>query len=211
MFPEELIKLTDITILTNTSPTVISVLGEDFRDVGSVRVNGIDAPTYYVANVNQLYVTIPTGISSVEVTSVEVISKQFNITRQSLLRFQIGRVPNKTSGILRLVQKFVKVLFTTPGSDIFNPKLGGGALLLLGRNSSNQEVGNLVSRFVVAVDSTTRQLVTIQGRQPQLPPDEKLLSADVSAVAFSQQDSTLTASVNVLSQTGSSALANMVL
>ena len=176
-----------------------------------VIVDDFVSPSYHVLSKTQLVAVVPDQVVPAQIRTVNVTSRKLTITRKSLLKFQVSAVPSKVNGILRLVQLFVKVLFTTPGTDIFNPKLGGNGLRPLGRNFGKQETGSILSDFVVAVDNTSRQIITIQGRQSQLPLDERLLSAKVTASQFSVEDGALTTTVEVTSQAGRSALASLVL
>jgi hypothetical protein len=158
-----------------------------------------------------MFAVIPSQVPPAYVSAVNVVSRRLMLTAKSLLKFQVSRMPSKVSGILRLVQLFVKILFTTPGSDIFNPKLGGNGLAPLGRSFGKDQSGSILSDFVVAVDNTSRQIVAIQGRQSQLPSDERLLSATVIASQFSVDEGALITTVEVTSQAGRSATASLVM
>jgi hypothetical protein len=114
------------------------------------------------------------------------------------------------SGILKLVQQFLRLLFTTPGTDIFSPSMGGAALRNVGTTFSAGRGGSIVGDFVLAVKTTNKQMVAIQSRNPRLPRDERLLSATVSSAAFDQSTTSLIVSVEILSQAGSAALANVM-
>lgn len=209
VFPQESIRINAVSGVAG-SANVIDVLGDDFNSVDSVLVNDIEAPSYYVVSRTRMFVTLPSIVRPGTVSSVAVTSSRLIITQESLLKFRMGRVPSKVSGILRLIQLFTKVLFTTPGSDIFNRRMGGGGMRSIGQNFSKAESGGIISNFVVAVDNTTRQIVTIQGRQPQLPSDERLLAAKVTTARFSAQEAALVVAVEVTSQAGRAALANVV-
>ncbi len=207
-FPQESIKINAVGAVPN-STSVIDVLGEDFSSVDEVLVNEIVAPSYYVVSRTRMFVTLPDIVPLGTVQSVAVTSARLTLTSQSLMKFRISRVPSKVSGILRLVQLFTKTLFTTPGSDIFNRRMGGGGLKSIGRSFSKAESGAIISDFVVSVDNTTRQITTIQSRQPQLPADERLLAARVATARFSAQEAALVVAVELTSQAGRSALANV--
>lgn len=207
-FPQEAIQITSVQRVPGSSPAVLDVLGVDFSSVDEVLVNEIVAPDFAVLSRQRLLVTVPEGASEI-VRSVSVTSRRLVLTEQSFLRFRISNVPSKVSGILRLVQFFTKVLFTSPGTDIFNKRLGAGALKNLGRTFSKNDTGGIVSDFVVAVENTSRQIIAIQGRQPSLPQDERLLVAKVTSARFSASDSALRVSTEITSQAGRSALANL--
>jgi hypothetical protein len=114
------------------------------------------------------------------------------------------------TGLLKLVQFFLKVLFTTPGQDVFSQQIGGGALRNLGETFGAGEGGKILSDFVVAVDTTKRQIIALQSRNPSLPRDERLLSARVISSAFDQKSLSLIISIDIASQAGRSATANVI-
>jgi hypothetical protein len=105
---------------------------------------------------------------------------------------------------------FLKLLFTTPNRDVLSKQLGGAALSGIGETFGADQGGKIVSDFVLAVDTTRRQLVAIQGRDPGLPRDERLLSAKVLSSAFDYSSSALIVSVEITSQAGRAATANLV-
>lgn len=209
-FPQESVKINGVSLIPGSTPPVLHVLGEDFSSVDEVLVNDIPSPSFHVLRLNEMHVIVPEGVPASQVRTVSVTSRRLVLTSKSVLKFQVSQLPSKVNGILRLVQLFLKVLFTTPGSDIFNPKLGGGALRHLGTTFGKAQTGSIISDFVVSVDNTVRQLVALQGRQPQLPSDERLLSAKVTSANFSLQEAALLVTIEVTSQSGRAALANVV-
>lgn len=211
-FPAELIRLTSVSVLPNSDPLTLDILGQDFRSVDEVTINDIVSTNVIVLSKNRLLAEVPEVVkNSTAQVEVNVTSRRLTLTPKSLIRFKVGQTPSKVSGILRLVQVFLKLLFTTPGSDIFSKRLGGGALKKIGGSFSKSQSGSIVSDFVVSVDTTTRQIVALQGRDTAIPRDERLLSAKVTSAHFSAQESALIVSVELLSQTGQSALANVAI
>ncbi len=211
VFPRNAVRLTSVTRTTLSGAPALNVVGDDFRSVDEVLVNGRASPDYRVQTATRLVAALPEGVALRDVESVSVTSRELTMTPRSILAFRVGLVPTKTTGILRLVQLFVKVLFTTPGTDIFNKSLGGGALRAIGsRSGGRQEVNAVVNDFVVAVGNTKRQIVAIQSRQPRLPPDERLLEAKVVSARFSPEQEALLASVELTSQAGQMVRVNSV-
>lgn len=211
LFPQEVIKLNAIhSVFGATTPT-LDIFGQDFSAVDEVLVNDRESPDFQVLSRTRLLAQLPDDLTMPEVTSVNVVSRKLTVTKRSILRFRISDTPSKCTGILKLMQLYVKLLLTTPGSDIFDKKLGGGVLTLLGSSFSKAEGGEIVSKFIVASDSVVRQIIAIQGRQPQLPSDERLLSAKVVSARFSVLQGALLVTVELTSQAGRSATANLVL
>lgn len=197
---------------TPTSPRVLDISGADFRSVDEVLLNAnIPATDVVIISKNRLLAQVPDSLAKVRINSVAVLSRRLTVTSRSLIRFRIGNTPGRVRGTLRLVQLFLKILFTTPGKDIFNPKLGGGALRIIGSTFGMQESDNIISDFIIAVTTTSRQIVGIQGRDPKIPRDERLLSAKVTNAGFDKTEGALLATIEVASQTGHVALANLEL
>lgn len=209
-FPQEIVNLSSIQEVSGMTPRTVNIVGQDFRSVDEVLINGVQAPDVVVLGRRRLLAQVPPQLGYSPVSSVSVISNSLAITNKSILRFRIGPTPSKVTGILRLVQVFLKILFTTPGRDIFAPRIGAAALSKIGVTFGADEGGNIVSDFVVSVGTTQRQIVAIQARDPSIPPDERLLSAIVASAGYNQQEAALVVSVEITSQTGRSALANVV-
>lgn len=209
--PQDLIRLSSVRYVPGLFPNTLDIVGDDFRTVDEVKINDVMSPSIVILSPTRLLAQVPTSLATSQLTSVTVLSSQLTLTEKSLLSFQFGPRSKKVNGLLRLCQFFVKLLFTTPGRDIFSPNLGGGGLKNIGRSFSRQEGSGIVADFVVAVDTTARQMIALQARNPRLPREEKLLSAKVVSASFNAQESALITSVELLSQTGKPALANLMM
>ena len=211
VFPVDVIPLTQIQFVPGVYPRTLDVIGADFRTVNEVLVNGVTSPSVVVLGPQRLLAQVPTNIINDQITSIQVTSNRLTMTEKSLLNFELGIRSQKVNGLLRLVQFFLKVLFTSQGQDIFSQNLGGNGLKNLGRNFSKQEGAGIVADFYVAVSNTSKQIIDLQSRNPRLPREEKLLSAQVVAANFNMNELALIVSVELLSQTGQPALANLML
>lgn len=210
VFPQQIIALTAVQIMLGVTPLTLDVQGDDFRAVDEVRVNDILAPDVVILSRRRMLIRVPELVVNQQITSVTVTSHSLTLSPKSLLKFRTGRTTSKVSGILRLVQVFLKILFTTPGTDIFAPRIGAAALKNIGLTFGAGEGNTIVSDFVIAVGTASRQIVAIQSRDPSIPIDERLLSARVTAAKYNRQEAALVVSVELTSQTGRSALANVV-
>jgi hypothetical protein len=183
VFPQEAVILNKVRVLPGP-PRVVEVVGADFRAVDEVIINRVVSPDVFVASKTRLYAQVPDSQLDQRILSVSVLSRRLTVSPRSILRFRLGKRPGKVVGILRLLQKFVKVLFTTPGTDVFNQQLGGGALKIIGE---------------------------LQSRNPSLPLDERLLSAKILTAGFNKEEGAIDISVEIVSQAGRAALANLEL
>jgi hypothetical protein len=210
VFPQEAIILNNVRILPGP-PRVVDVTGADFRAVDEVLINKVASPDYVVLSKTRLAAQVPDSLSEQHIFTVQVLSRRLTITPRSLLRFRIGQKPGKVTGIQRLLQKFLRILFTTPGTDIFNKSLGGGGLVKVGQTFGMEDGSDILSNLIIAIDTTSRQLVALQSRNPSLPPDERLLSAKVLSAGFDKAEGAIDVVVEIVSQAGRAAVANLEL
>jgi len=210
-YPQQLVKISSVSLVTDADRPTLLVVGDDFSAVDEVLLNDIPSPEVMILTPTQLTAVMPVEVQSNALVNVVVVSYRFVFTEQSLVSFRFGRTNRKASGINRLVQLFIKVLLTTPGTDIFSPTVGGGALRNLGRTFSKDSAGGIVGDFVISVDNTAKQVSAMQARKSRLPRDERLLSAQVKSARFDAAQTALIVSVLLISQAGTAATANIVL
>jgi hypothetical protein len=211
VFPQEVINLSNVRVADGLPVRTLDILGDDFTSVDQVLINKVASPSVIILSKVRLLAQVPTSVLLQPISAVQVVANRLLLTSQSFITFPIGRQPSKVRGILRLVQLFLKVLLTTPGTDIYAPNTGGGALRNIGKTFGQSQTGSLVSDFVVSVSKTQKQIIALQSRDSSLPRDERLLSAIVSKASFNQQSSALVVSVELTSQAGRAAVANVML
>jgi hypothetical protein len=209
-FPQETVNVTGIRAIPGDL-NLIEVQGDDFSAIDTILVNDVEVKDYAVLSRTFLRAQLPLGMRPADVTTVSILSRRLVITARSSLKFRIGRVPSKTSGILRLMQLYAKTLLTDPTSDSFNPNYGGGLLRHIGGTfSSGSAGGSMLNDAAVAVRLTNEQIIAVQSRQPQLPADERLLTASIVHSAFSPNEAALKLEIDLRNQTGQPALINLV-
>lgn len=206
--PQELVHLNQIRVLPGP-PRVVDVLGDDFRSVDEVLINQVLSPDVVVLSKNRLMAQVPDTAFLDRINDVVVLSKKLTLSDKSQLRFRIGRTAGRVTGILRLMQLFLRILFTTPGRDIFSPRLGGGALKNVGATFGSSDGSSIVNDFVISVDTTSRQIIAIQGRDSTTPRDERLLGATVLSATYNRSLGGIDAAVKLTSQAGREATASV--
>lgn len=215
VFPQEQIRLDRIQFTSPgplNLPRSLDIVGQDFRAVDEVLVNGIESPDVVILSKTRLLAQLPEALASAPtITDVSVLSRRLTVTPSSLLRFRISNTPGRVRGTLRLMQRFLKILMTTPGRDIFSRRVGGGLLRSIGETYGSSEGSNIVSNAIIAVDNTARQLMAVQGRDPSTPPEERLLRAQVTSARFNRELGALLVTVELTSQAGRAAFANLEL
>lgn len=208
-FPQETVKVSLVRTVPGLPVRTLDIYGDDFRSADEVLMNEVPSPSFVIIAKNRILAEVPQALKDSTVSSISVLSRRLTITPRSYIRFRIGRTPSKVRGILRLMQVFMRLLFQTPGTDIFSPKLGGGALVHIGQSVSIEQGTDLVGDFIISVDNTVRQIIQIQGRDQSIPPDERLLSAKVLSAGFNKNETAIIASIEVLSQAGRSSVARL--
>ena len=206
-FPQETVKISQVKPVPGLPVRTLDIYGEDFRSVEDVLMNQVSVPSFVVLGKTRLLAEVPQPLVNLTITSIMVLSRKLLISPRSYIRFNIGRTPSKTRGILKLMQLFLKMLLTTPGTDIFAPKAGGGAMVHLGQSVGTNEGSDVVAGIIVSVDSTARQIVQIQGRNQSIPPDERLLTAKVLSAGFNKNETAILVGIELTSQAGRSAVA----
>ena len=210
--PQESVRLDNIRSITYEGLEAVRVSGSDFRAVDEVIINDIPSPDVIVLGKNELIAQLPDDFQEVpEVRTVMVLSNQVTLSPRSLVRFRVGKTPGKVRGIMRLMQLFLKVLFTTPGSDIFHPNAGGGALQVVGETYGQDEGEGIITEFVIAINRAQRQIIAMQSRDQRAPRDERLMSASVLSTEFDKLQGGLYITVELISQAGRRAITNVEL
>ena len=65
-----------------------------------------------------------------------------------------GNSPFKVSGINKLIQQIVKMILTTPGTDMWNPGIGAGVKRILTMNSSNENAKFVCGQIAISIKDT---------------------------------------------------------
>lgn len=211
VFPELTVPLSSVSIVPNSNPVSLLVIGEDFTAVDSVYINDNPSPGFAVLSKTRLVAQVPVNLKYFMVDTVRVTSRALRMSRESRLLFKLGIRPQKVVGIQKLVQLFVKVLFTTPKNDIFVPRLGAAALRNLGQSFASGSGDNVIQDFTLSVGLAKQQLIAVQSRELRLPPSERLLNAKVVGSRFDRQIGSLDVTVELLSQAGELATVGMTL
>lgn len=120
----------------------------------------------------------------------------------SQLTFEFGNTPRKVTGLEKVVQTFLKILFTNQGSDPINPNRGTFfATLIVNSNILNTNAV-LTSQIISAVANAASQTSTILNAA-STDPASQMASANVLGLNVSEDAVLL--SVNILTVAGQNA------
>jgi len=206
---KDILKITMVQVVPNFFPKTLDIQGLEFLQATSVEINQIEAPEFMVLSDTRLLAQIPNGQQNSIISTIGVFAEKPSPTRSSVFLFEVGRSIKGLSGIERLVQMFTKLALQTPGKDKFRPTLGGGLMALAGQNVVVNSQTSLSSLAVSAIARTRDQVISLQNQVPRIPPDERLLSADVLNVGYDTNSTTLAMRVGITAQSGQQAVTNL--
>ena len=192
-------KLTRIGLLMEPV-LALDIYGRDFRDVSKVLINGVPSPEFIVFSLEHLVAQVPKSQIGAEFLSVVVLSARELNTPVSVISFEAAIGNRAAEGRTRLVQNFLMLLFTTPGSSIFDKNKGGGLYQLAGKTLTT---GELRAEASLSVDRTRSQLIQVQAGDSRLDPSERLQAATLLGVDFNPQTSTLSLRLRLTAADGS--------
>jgi hypothetical protein len=206
----DLLAVTDITrFIEGLDDPTLEVKGEDFSSVETVLINELPAPEFIVVNNSTMWVQLPVGALS-SIRNIQVISGGFTKTAESsVIQFRIGDKTRKIEGVLKLTQLVAKWLLQTPGSDIFNPRRGGGLQEIAGKVLSSTRMEPVQAALAQSVDTTATQIRSAQAGLTNLPLNERLLSATIIDMKVFDREMRANLRVRVKNMTGDNAISSV--
>lgn len=208
VFVRKILPITRVN-LVSLDPPIVAIEGQSFDLTSEVRINGYQVE-FFLLHERAILAGVPDSMSVASIETVEVFtSEPAEDTQNSKLDMLLGSSPRVVSGIQRLVQSFLKILFTTPQTNIFCKNQGGGALQIIGM-VDGEEATKVTGAFSVAVDRTKKQIMSSQTRNA-VPSTERLLDASLISSAFDSKKGALIATILLISYAREEAIASMTL
>lgn len=211
MYSVLLIRLIDIIPVTEfqnakgVTPRSLLIKGQGFENIESVMIGGVPSPEFVAYSRNEILAQVPDLMIDQPISEVTVYAAALRPTKRSLLEFTVGVRPKKVRGILRLLQNYVRVLLRSPGTNAFRKNSGGGLRRRIGENMSQSASADVIA----AVSRTTSYFLAVQARNANLPPSERLMSAEVEGVAADTGTGTLYVTISLMSHTGAQGTFNL--
>jgi hypothetical protein len=203
-----LLKVTSYSPIRGFLPPSLVVLGEKLNMTQDVYFNDVQVKEFVVQSPNRMLVRIPDSQVGEPLFSLKVYSDAVLNKLDAALSLSIGTTSRKLEGIERLVQAWMMVFLTTPGTDAFDPQSGGGGRMIVGRTTDAKGKG-VIADLAQAVEKTKNELIQKQSQWPGIPLSEKLLDSSVQGVSFDDQSSTLLAQVSIQNMLGDQAEVNL--
>ena len=195
----DVLKVTGIQPEPSITPRSVRVFGKDFRDTFEVYVNDTKSPSIYVVTSSEMLVQVPPSLGRAPIRTIQAVSHKLTNTDRSKITFRLSDSPSSVSGMLRLIQLFVKILLQSSGSDIFSYKTGGNVIRTVARQTSKGG-GSMVADLTVGVERTARQIMSMQASNMALPLTERLLFAHVIEAKFIQSELALVGRIGLGNQ-----------
>lgn len=189
------------SVREGASGEFVELRGTGFTDVGSVLLNGYLAPNFIVESTTRIFVEIPSQAMGEPITDARVLLLSAAYGQESAVVLSVGGGNGFVSGAARLMQLVIKVLLTTPGTNIFSPTLGGGLLQVVGTPfTGRQDVENTVRQAVADTEDQLRQIHIAAASR--IPDSERLRSLEILDIRSDIDTSTLHVRLAVTAQDG---------
>lgn len=202
------LRITSFAPIREFDPPSIVIMGDKFQYAENIIYNGADVKEFVIASPTRIIARIPDQQLGKPITSLSVLTTVPAARNSSILSLGLSRLNRAVQGIDKLVQDWMLIFLTTPGSDIFDPTLGGGARQLIGKAAYGRGT-SVMADLSIAVSRTREQLQALQSKYSNIPPDERLLSAELTDVRFDEATTTLTAVVDIKNMVGATATVNV--
>jgi len=185
---------------TQDQPPVYLLAGEMLDDTVSVDVRGVQAQKFLIVDSSQLLVWSPVSLDSARTRDFLVLRVAGYSERGS--SYADTKLDSRLkSAIDVLAQKVVKVLFTTPGSDIFEPSCGGGILTLFDSRISLDDEAAVTAFVSQAVQSTSRYIIESQ-RMLSVATEDALSRVDLLRVGIDLENLKVEVTLQIVSKAG---------
>jgi hypothetical protein len=187
----------------------IDVQGRDFTGASAVLINGVRSPTFVIISDTRLLADVPATQLGVPIRSLSVLRRTPAVGENSVISFEAAVPSSMAMTSTYLVQKVLKHLLTTPGSDIFSQRTGGGLLNLIGPIPTDP--GSIYPLVTLQVRTTVEEIVTQQAADIGTPPEERLSGVEVIEASYSERDTSLDVRLRIISSSGVSVIAGLSL
>jgi hypothetical protein len=199
-----LLNVSRVVPIRNFLPVSILVVGEQLDKTSEVTYNGIQVEQFIVQAKDRMIVRVPDAQVKRPLRELAVMADVNVAQADAVVTLSLPRPLKMVEGIDRLVQSWMLVFMTTPGSDIFTPNSGGGARSIIGR-STDRAHANVSASLALAIERTKNEILKSQAKTPGLPLSERMLSCTLDRIYFDSKTSVLNAQVSLSNMLGRSA------
>lgn len=191
--------------LVSSSPRIIEIRGEDFRKVSKVLVNNIECPSIDVVSDKVILAEMPLEVPAIN--KISILSSGPTATKDATT-VAIGMFDRvqKATGMAALIQRVIKILFTTPGTNIADPSQGVGLQGYFGSNKADLGSATaLISSLVESVEFYIKSDINYN----KLPKSEQLSSIEVNSIVWDRENQTLSIDLKITAADGNSSISQL--
>lgn len=199
-----LLNVQSISPIRGFLPPSIVVIGDKMDLAQDILFNGIPVRDFVVASKSRLVVRIPESQIGKEFKELRVYSSTQLTRLDATLSLGLVRPTATVQGMERLIQSWLMIFLTTPGTDVFDPQSGGGGMALIGR-STDKNHKSVAADLALSIERTKSELTRLQAKQQGLPLSERLLSTNLETLNFNEETTVLSARVSIRNMLGSQA------
>lgn len=199
-----LLRVFSVAPIRGFLPTSVLVVGEKLDRTTEVQYNGVQAEEFVITSSTRLIVKVPPSQIGRALRDIKALSPVSAAKQDAIISLGITTPPKTISGIDRLVQNWVIIFLTTPGTDIFSPNSGGGGASIVGRPTDRSGKG-VAADLSMAIEKTKQELLRLQSSNQAVPPSEKLLSSNLDTVEYDAASTVLSARVLIQNMLGDAA------
>jgi hypothetical protein len=201
---KSILTVTSVAPVRGFYPPSVVAVGKNLNTTNQVFYNGVEATDFMISSSTRILVKLPPSQVGKAFTDIKVLSNTPVSTQDAFISLGLDRPAKTLQGLDRLIQAWLMLFMTTPGSDLFDPTQGGGVRGILGRNTDGQGNG-IAADLAQAIERTNSQLLALQAQNRRIPPSERLLSASLTSISFDDQTSSLYAQVQLVNALGQNA------
>lgn len=185
----------------------LDIRGTDFSATSVVLINGHRSPQFIVISDKRLLADLPRAVLGDTIKTLNVLKTTVTgVSEGSIISFEAIPISADVRSSTFLVQKVLKYLLTTKGSDIFAPNSGGNLQSLLG--SVEQAGGSLSAYAQIYVQNALEDILRDQSGSTS-PPEEKVQSINVISSSYSKVHTSLDIRMSITSMTGATVVAGL--
>jgi hypothetical protein len=143
-----IVPVAEVAVLPNMVPATADIKGNNLRRVEAVHINHIPCSNFICVSDTRILAEIP-ELEDDQIETVELWASELNSTEVNKLIPGFGEYVTTTSGLKGLIQRFIKLLLSSPDSDAWG-SVGGGVLQAF-RESVDKEGVEITTAVVLGV------------------------------------------------------------
>jgi len=188
----------------------LDIRGKEFTNIASVLLNGFRCENFIVMSTTRILADIPQQVIGKPLTSITVLKNSVSDSNSAIISFESSLPPLNFTDSTFLVQRYLKILLTNKGTDLFNPNYGGDLLTLVGEASVDTDRSNLSALAGLYADDAAQQLKAEQANSSDSA-SSQLKSVTVVEAAYNRATTSLDLKLSIEALDGTTVVAGLAL